>query len=326
LGRQAPGLIQLIRAPRARRREGGEYDGIKSAFDLVDALDLHMEGISKDAHLKLAYSHRPGAPVVEIGDNIKPETAEERSESLSEARRRNFGFEKIARLPGGIGLLELNSFVRPEFSGETAGAAMSFFASTDALIIDLRTSRGGSPDMVVFLASYFFPGDEAYHLGDWDTRVEGGVQQIWTYPYVPGQRYLGKDVYILTAKRTFSAPEGLAAFLQHHKKATVVGEPTAGGTHPGVMVRVHPHFAVFVPVSMPVYPTGTPAYPLARPVYPGRKPDTAGAGIGPDVEVAADKALDTACLLALEKKLKRAPDQKETLQPLIDKLKADLKR
>ena len=79
---------------------------------------------------------------------------------------------------------------------------------------------------MLFLASYFFPGDESYHLGDWYTRVEGGTQQCWTYPYLPGERYLDKEVYVLTARHTFSAPEGLAAFLQHHEKALVVGRAT----------------------------------------------------------------------------------------------------
>ena len=71
------------------------------------------------------------------------ETAEEREASRRAARAQNFGFEKVIRLPGNIGLLELNSFQDPEFAGETAGAVMTFLATSDALIIDLRTSRGG---------------------------------------------------------------------------------------------------------------------------------------------------------------------------------------
>jgi hypothetical protein len=203
-----------LEADLRTRLERGEYDSITSAFDLIDALDEHLRGTSQDRHLAMLYSH-VASPFSEVGENITPETPDDRAESLEAARCSNFGFEKVARLPGNIGLLEFNSFVRPEFSGEMAGNAMSFLAGTEALIIDLRASRGGSPDMVTFVASYFFPGDECYHLCDWRTRVEGVAQQCWTYPYLPGQRYLDRDVYILTAGRTFSAPEGLAALLQH---------------------------------------------------------------------------------------------------------------
>ena len=72
--------------------------------------------------------------------------------------------------------------------------------------------------MVVFLASYFFD-EEPFHLGDWFVRAENRVQQWWTLPYVPGNRYLDKDVYILLSRRSFSAVEGLSSILQHHKRA-----------------------------------------------------------------------------------------------------------
>lgn len=125
------------------------------------------------------------------------------------------------------------------------------------------------------------------------------MQQWWTFPYVPGSRYLDKDVYVLVSKRTFSAPEGLAAILQHHKRAIVVGEPTAGGTHPGQMIRVHTNFAVFVPTSWFIYPTGTPTFPAGRPLYPTSRTDTTGAGVKPDIEVPADQALERAHAEAL---------------------------
>ncbi len=112
---------------------------------------------------------------------------------------------------------------------------------------------GGSADMVVFLVSYFF-GDEPFHLGDWYIRAENRVQRWWTFPYMPGSRYVNKDVYVLLSKSSFSAVEGFSTILQHHKRAVIVGESTRGGTHPGRFVRVHPNFAVFVPMSWFIYP------------------------------------------------------------------------
>lgn len=304
-----------------RRLQNGEYDKITSAFDLIDALDSHMQQVSRDPHLALAYSHR-AEPLLE-GRDFEPETAAEKAEGRTAARARNFGFEKVERLPGNIGYLEMNSFVRPEFSGDMAGSVMNFLSGTDALIIDLRKSSGGSADMVLFLSSYFFD-EEPFHLGDWFVRAENRFQQWWTLPYVPGTRYVGKDVYILVSRRSFSAVEGLASILQHHQRAVIIGEKTRGGTHPGRMVRVHPNFAVFVPMSWFIYPTGTPSIPIDRPVYPSTKIDTEGSPVTPDIAVPANQALKRAHLEALNKKLERDPSKKNQLESIIQGLKKDL--
>jgi hypothetical protein len=304
-----------------QRLQNGEYDRITSAFDLIDALDAHLQAASRDPHLALAYSHR-AEPLLE-GRDFDPETPRAKEEGRTAARARNFGFEKVERLPGNVGYLEMNSFVRPEFSGETAGSVMDFVANTDALIIDLRKSSGGSADMVLFLASYFFD-EEPFHLGDWFVRAENRMQQWWTLPYVPGSRYVGKDVFILVSRRSFSAVEGLASILQHHKRAIIVGEKTRGGTHPGRMVRVHPNFAVFVPMSWFIYPTGTPSVPIDRPVYPTTKTDSEGTPVTPDIAIPADHALKRAHLEALTKRVERYPGQKERLEPLIQGLRKEL--
>jgi C-terminal processing protease CtpA/Prc len=288
---------------------------------LIDALDAHLQGASRDPHLALAYSHR--AEPMREGRDFDPEPAQEKEEGRIAARARNFGFEKVERLPGNIGYLEMNSFVRPEFSGETARSVMNFVGNTDALIIDLRRSNGGSADMVLFMASYFFD-EEPFHLGDWFVRAENRNQQWWTLPYVPGSRYVGKDVYVLVSSRSFSAVEGLASILQHHKRAKIVGEKTRGGTHPGRMVRVHPNFAVFVPMSWFIYPTGTPTIPIDRPVYPTTKTDHEGTGVTPDIAVPAAQALKRAHLEALTKKLEREPGQKDRLETIIQGLRRDL--
>ena len=305
-----------------QRLQKGEYDKITSAYDLMDALDLHMQGISRDRHLALAYSHL-AEPLLKGGRDFSPETVQEKEAGRAAARARNFGFEKVERLPGNIGYLEMNSFVRPEFSGETARSVMDFVANTDALIIDLRKSSGGSADMVLFMSSYFFDA-EPFHLGDWFVRAENRTQQWWTLPYVPGSRYVGKDVYILVSRRSFSAVEGLSAILQHHKRAVIVGEQTRGGTHPGRMVRVHPNFAVFVPMSWFIYPTGTPSFPIDRPVYPTTRTDDPPTGVKPDIAVPANQALKRAHLEALTKSLERDPAQRERLGAIIQGLKKEL--
>lgn len=296
----------------------GEYDRITSAYALMDELDAQLELVSRDPHLKVAYS-ATATPVVE-GAEHRVDTAEEREASRRAARAQNFGFEKAIRLAGNIGLLEIGSFQDPEFAGEMAGAVMTVLANTDALIIDLRTSRGGSLNMVPYFASYFF-GGEPFHLGDMYWRVENRAQQFWTVPYLPGGRYVAKDVYVLTSKGTFSAPEGLASFLQHHRRAIVVGEPTPGGTHPGMMIKVHTNFSVFVPMGKPVYPGGQPTLVLGRWLYPSQQADDEGRGLVPDIPAPAATALRVAHLDALARKIARHPELKEELQAIIARLK-----
>jgi C-terminal processing protease CtpA/Prc len=62
----------------------------------------------------------------------------------------------VKRLGGDVGYLKVTGFPDAERGGPTVAAAMMFLTRTDALIIDLRRNRGGEPEMVDLLASYFF--------------------------------------------------------------------------------------------------------------------------------------------------------------------------
>lgn len=115
----------------------------------------------------------------------------------------------------------------PEVAGETAAAAMTFVANTDALIVDLRFNGGGEPSMVAFLTSYLF--DEPTHLNDIHQRYSDTTQQWWTAGYVPGRRFGGKKpVYVLTSKRTFYSGEEFAYTLEQVVAATTDPQRKAG--------------------------------------------------------------------------------------------------
>jgi C-terminal processing protease CtpA/Prc len=64
-----------------------------------------------------------------------------------------------------------------------------------------------------------------------------------------------------------------------------VGLP--GGAHPGDTAQLPQGFSAFIPA--------------ARVIHPVTKTDWEGVGVKPDVEVSADKALETAHKLALER-------------------------
>jgi C-terminal processing protease CtpA/Prc len=105
-------------------------------------------------------------------------------------------------------------------------------------------------------------------------------------PYVPGKKFTGKPVFVLTSKRTFSAAEDLSYALKNLKRATLIGETTGGGAHPVEPKRIDDHFSVIVPTG--------------RSISPITKTDWEGTGIEPDVKVSAAEALDVAQKLAAE--------------------------
>ncbi len=64
------------------------------------------------------------------------------------------------------------------------------------------------------------------------------TRQYWTLPHVPGKQFVGKDVYILTSHRTLSGAEEFSYKIRNLKLATLVGETTGGGAHPGGRERL----------------------------------------------------------------------------------------
>src|SRR5262249_11866225 len=243
-----PEVAKKMEAAVRARVDAKEYDGITSAKALAKALTDHLQEVSRDKHLRVSYSYDP-LPLKKKPAGPSPQEGERMQAS---AARRNFGFEKVERLAGNVGYLDLRGFQNPEAAGETAVAAMNFLAHTDALLIDLRQNGGGSPAMVALLSSYLFA--QPTHLNDLYFRPNDATHQWWTLPYVPGTRYAGKDVYVLTSRRTFSAAEEFTYNLQNLKRATIVGETTGGGAHPGGMVPITEHFAMFVPTGRAINP------------------------------------------------------------------------
>lgn len=193
----------------------------------------------------------------------------------------NFGFGRLSRMEGNIGYLELRSFTVGKGSIDVAAGAMAMLESCDALIFDLRQNEGGSPGMVQFLCSHFF--NEPTHINSLYFREGDRTQEFWTHG-VPGATLPDVPVFVLTSAKTFSAAEEFAYNLQALKRATIVGETTRGGAHPGGLFSVDERFEMVIPTGRAINPvTGT---------------NWEGVGVIPDVPTSAETALDIALELA----------------------------
>lgn len=230
--------------------------------------------MSHDLHLRVTFNPFKAPPQ-------GPPTAQQLARMRHQMQSGNCAFEKVEILPGDIGYVKFNGFMPPGICAGTVEAAMAFVAHTRALIFDLRDNGGGDPAMVAVIASYLF--DHPTHLNDlYDHK--GTATQFWTLPSLTGQRLPTQPIFVLTSHRTVSGAEEFCYDLQNLKRATIVGETTAGGAHPTSGHVVADYFVVAVPFAEAINPISHTSWE--------------GTGVLPDVKVTAADALTTAEQLA----------------------------
>jgi C-terminal processing protease CtpA/Prc len=244
---------------------------------LCAALTTDLRAVCPDKHLRLKWSAEP-TPV----GYSDPEAL---ALYWQEARLDNYGLYRVERLAGNVGYIDLRAVDEAEETADTFAAAMAVVAHTGALLLDLRANTGGAPSGVAFVCSYFF-SPEPVHLNDVYTRATDTRQQYWTYPHLPGARYLDRPVWALVGPGTFSGGEEIAYNLQQLGRAILVGETTVGGAHPVDEFPVTDGISIRVPVARSINAvTGT---------------NWEGQGVTPDIAVPAPAAFDTAYTAALQ--------------------------
>jgi len=291
-----------------KRYNAHEYDRITSAMEFADSLTAHLQAAVPDLHLRAHYRHEP-IPV-DTGDD-QPDSTEAAHEADFN-RRINYGFEKIERMPGNVGYLDLRGFSVDPAGQATAVAAMNFLANTDALIIDLRRNGGGSPRIIATLLTYFTKPDDRLLINRFYHRENNETNEYWTSPYVPGPRYTGKPIYVLISNRTGSAAEEFAYDVQTHKLGTVVGAVSAGGANPGGVYRLNEHFAAFIATG--------------RAINPVTKTNWEGVGVQPDTVTTGGEAVRAAYTMALQRALITFKNDSDRVEGLKDTLADAAKR
>lgn len=260
----------------AHERQGDD-DSATSVTEFTRLATRQMREATGDHELELLYSPRaiperpPGPPRPDFPAAYR-----------SEARRVNCAFEQVQILSHNIGYLKLNAFADTSACQATATAAMAQLNNADALIFDLRDNRGGFPSMVSLIAAYLFDHPEYMYCP-----LENTTAESWTHSPVPGNKLANKPVYVLTSSRTISAAEQFTYDLKMLKRATLVGETTAGGGHSANLHAIGDNFYV--------------ATVEVRAINPYSKYDWSDMGVEPDFKVGAPDALSAALKLAAKK-------------------------
>jgi hypothetical protein len=253
---------QMADALIAHQRSGDDTTATDGkAFAAL--LTAQMRDASHDLHLEIIYN-----------PTTTPESAtkEEFALMLAALQKDNCSFKKVQVLAHNIGYIRLDAFLEPSACGSVATAAMASLNNADAVIFDLRNNRGGTAEMVSLISSYLF--DHPEYMFD-PRRIP--TPQSWTSSPVSGSKLANKPVFVLTSSTTISAAEQFTYDLKMLKRATIVGETTAGGAHAGVWHRIDDHYGM--------------AIPEIRAVNPYSERDWEGAGVQPDIKVPAADAL-----------------------------------
>ncbi len=278
-------VARTTREGLQRKFKAGEYDSIVSRAEFAARMTADLESLSRDKHLDLLYD-----PVLAAEINARPKDRSEQSgishAEIEGARWDNFGFKTVRMLEGQVGYLDLRMFFAARYAGETAVASMEFLSGSKAVIIDLRYNGGGWDDMVTLLAGYLVDLDESATAAIAQSTIDRSYYASVVPSFVPGKRLTGIPVYLLTSSRTASAAEAFVSIVKHgNKEAITVGQRTAGAENPVEMVALDDQYVLKIPCY--------------RKVYFGDRQGWEGTGLAPDVEVSADRGLETAHLRAL---------------------------
>jgi len=248
-----PDLGHVVADTLRARAARGEYAGMRDRAALAARLTAELRALGNDRHF-----------AIREGDAAAP---------TRNARPRRTSGAEI--LPDGIGHLRIGAF-NPEFMGQLV-PLVSRLSEAPALIVDVRDCPGGSAELMLALAGHLLP--ERTLLGTMYSREDDSTVELWTEAPA-GPRYLGRPVFVLTSRGTFSACEAFAYHLQALRRVTVVGDTTGGGAHRVREVGLGENLTMMLP------------YTRVRNVVTGT--DWEGTGVIPNLAVPSERALDAA--------------------------------
>lgn len=270
---------KIANALLAHERRGDDR-AVTDGGTFADLLTRQMRDASHNMDLMMVYSRD------KLPERPPAQTPEDLERYRKFVKQNNCFFKKVEILPHQIGYLKLDWFSEPSICQSMDVSAMSSLNDANAILFDLRDNRGGAPDSTLLFAAYLFD-----HPEYWYNPREAPNVDSWTRSPVPGNKLADKPVYVLTSSKTWSGAEQFCYNLKMLKRATLVGERTAGGAHAGVFHRIDDHFGMGIPEVKSINPFGNA--------------DWEGVGVEPDVKVKAANALEAAVKIAEARLQKR---------------------
>lgn len=249
----------------------GEFNKAGTWKEFDELVTESIQNFSNDKHLY----------VKNDPDQVKSIKGESRNSNRMYVVQENVSFAEdvVAEskiLPNNIGYLKFSHLYINTTTLDRIKDAMRSVENTDALIIDLRNNAGGGSEMGAVLESYFLPSGTP--LLEFTSR-NGEIQKLSTVNWLQEKKY-EKPVFILANKKTASAAEAFAFVLQNHKRATVVGEKSAGASFMNEWFALDDQNYVSVSTSAPH--------------LPGTDITWEGEGVKPDIKVKNGDALQVA--------------------------------
>lgn len=263
----------------------GTFRDARSAAELLALIDTQIAPIVNDRHFRVRY----WGPEAVAGFTEAPPSADEVAAYHEEVRLRGGEIPEVRWLAGNVGYLRIRMFLDATPSTEKLAAALGMLADTGALIIDVRGSPGGEPAGVANVIGHLVSERTA------TVRTEGGADASTQRTYYAEPRtpsFSGKPIYVLIDGETGSGAEEFAYDLQALRRATLVGETTAGAATPGGYRPLAHGVVAFIPMQ------------IVNNAITGKNWESVG--VSPDIPVPAKQSLSRAHRLALQAILETA--------------------
>ena len=276
----------------------GKYASFPDAVAFARAVTADLQAVHPDRHLRVHVVPPEVRAAAKAGDG-------ERAQRRAGGMMTN-AVSKSGWLADGVAYIRFEGFPGNDETMAAVRAFLDTHKDARTLIIDARAHRGGGLSEMDLLFEQLYA--KPVLLVGMDTRIaveqrrgspidghptlrkvaapEGVVRREHFVTPASTPSLADAKVFLLTSKKTGSAGEHFSLSLKRTKRATLIGETTAGAGHYGGIQPLDEDFtySAFIPVG--------------RTFDPDTGEGWEAVGVKPDVEVPADKALDEALKLA----------------------------
>lgn len=260
-------------AQSALLARGVAYRAIDDAEPLAARLATDLRVVLQDDLASARFV--PLAREVTTWDDDGEPDEDEATDDERRAVARDYrgGLGNVERAEGGVGYIEVQAFLPGDLAADAYADALDRLGDVEALMIDVRSARGGHPTGARRLAAHLV--DPGTPLVTVEVPADAERTEVLAEDVGDAPTFRDKPVFVLVGPRTMGAAEEFAAALQALGVARIVGEPTAGVAHLTRRAMITPHLEVVIPSQRTTTPDGGSWH---------------GTGVTPDVVTPASQA------------------------------------